>query len=286
MSTYKPGSDPKFPPWMYTTGTSSPVSDAIVAFIGCIFVLSLFVGITFIISAVILIELFELFPAIHKILFIVANNLSASDILTNARLGAIGGLLTGIFVSFLRSFGISKGESFISAAINNSLRRPKIDFIFFGRILVGGMVGTMVSFIMGSLGSISFPQLFWGGGSNATSAATYNVLINIISVFPGGGGGSGLGLGFLLGLIALVVLLIVIGIIVGIFIGVFIQICLLICVEFIEGLTLAFVDRILFERDNGNEGKIIYGIIRGAWIGAVNGIVISICTTIGIIQVY
>jgi hypothetical protein len=209
-----------------------------------------------------------------------------ADIVRALVLNGIGGVLGGVAVVVLRSWARKSGhlsQSFVSALFNKGLAAPRLDGIFLGRVLIGGIVGFLVGLANGAAGFISFPQFLSESGG---TEVFHNTVYPIVTFLGGGFGGPG-GTDFW-ALLFLLVVIVAAALLIGVLAGFLLHLVLAGVGGTIKGGTKAYVTKILTERTKGEKIEeshpIRAGMTRGLFIGLIVGILESIFTILGVVR--
>src|ERR1043166_744503 len=112
----------------------------------------------------------------------------AANIFENAICGLFAGLAIGVLMAWGRKPG-NLASSFLSALFNKNLAQPDLDALFWGRVVLSGVVGWIVGRTAGGVGIIALPSS-WSLNAQTILHATNTPLGRFIGGDFGGPGGT------------------------------------------------------------------------------------------------
>lgn len=163
-------------------------------------------------------------------------------------------------------------KSFLSAYFNRSLVDIRIDAAFWGRIVIGGLVGWMVGAWLTAAGFTSVPELFQG----------IFTLDNLTPRAGGGFGGAPPPADFF-GIVFLLLLVLLAGPLAGFISGSVVSIALSMLAGVTKGIVKAYIEELL-ENPRRPAARFKDATMTGLFSGLMVGIIQAICTGIGIIR--
>lgn len=163
-------------------------------------------------------------------------------------------------------------KSFLSAYFNRSLVDIRFDSAFWGRIIIGGLVGWMVGAWLTAAGFTSVPELFQG----------VFTLDNVVPRASGGFGGAPPPTDFF-GVLFLLLFVLLAGPLAGFISGSVVSIALSILAGVSKGIVKAYIEELL-ENPGGRRTRFKDATMTGLFSGLMVGIIQAICTGIGIIR--
>jgi hypothetical protein len=197
---------------------------------------------------------------------------AVSMIVLSGFAGVFAGVAGAVFKS-VRFKVDPMAKSFVSAYFNKSLVDIRIDGAFWGRIVVGGMVGWMVGAWLAAAGFTSVPELVSG----------VYTLSNLIPMHSGGFGGSPPPAS-LFGILFLLLLAILVGPVAGLISGSLVSIGLSMIAGVTKGTVKAYVEDVLSEPSDRSASAIMIGAFRGLAVGMVAGIIQAICSALAVFR--
>lgn len=208
----------------------------------------------------------------------------AANIIENAVCGLFAGLVIGGLLAWGRKPD-KLGESFLSALFNKGLAGPDINALFWGRVVLSGVVGWTVGRVAGGVGMIALPPSLSGAAHTVLTASAAPIVL-----FVGGGlGGSG-GTDFF-SLLFLFLVLIALVIVVALIASALLHLALWGVMGMTKGAVKAYIVELLKPRI-GEDGKppdkiapMIIAMERGFVVGVILGVCESVFTTWGILIV-
>ena len=172
----------------------------------------------------------------------------AANIFENAICGLFAGLAIGIFMAWGRKPG-NLGSSFLSALFNKNLAQPDLDALFWGRVVLSGVVGWIVGRVAGSVGIIALPPS-WSLNAQTVLHATNTPL----ALFIGGGMGGPGGTDFF-PLVFLFIVIVLLIIVVALLASVLLHLLLWGVMGMSKGAVKAYVVELLMPRADENGEK-------------------------------
>lgn len=224
------------------------------------------------------------------LLFDVVLGSAASDMVQNVVLSAIAGAFAGVAVGVMRSFrrkSAQLSQSLISALVSKGLAAPTLDSIFWGRVVLSGLVGFLVGSLNGATGIISFPQVIGGSAQQVVTSTMFP-----LAQFLGGGFGGPGGDGFW-AIVFLIFVILIAALFAGIVAGFLTHVLFAAVGGMTKGAARAYVSRILQEPHGDQSGEkeerhnpIVAGMIRGLIVGSCTGILEIVFTAMGVVRFY
>jgi hypothetical protein len=191
-------------------------------------------------------------------------------------LSGFAGVFAGVAAAALKTVRFKAdplAKSFISAYFNKSLVDIRIDAAFWGRLVVGGLVGWMVGAWLTAAGFTSVPELL-------TGVYTLN---NLIPMASGGFGGPPPPANPF-GIIFLLLLAILAGPVAGLISGSLVSIALSMVAGVTKGTVKAYVEAVLTDPNNRSSSDIMIGAMRGLVVGILAGIIQAVCSGLAVLR--
>jgi len=203
-----------------------------------------------------------------------------AQFLRSIALSTVAGAVVGVVVTALRVIlgrKRAKAEAFTSSLLSKELISPLPVSVVVGRILIGALIGIAAGALAGAAGSVSLPQ-FLDGSADAVVALP-SVAIHVLA--GGGFGGPGTDGFFSLAFFFLVILVLVL--LSGLAAGFLMTVALWAVGGASKGAAKDFVIKVLGDGGPGvsskDEKPIIAGLVRGALIGIIVGLLQAGFTT-------
>jgi hypothetical protein len=191
-------------------------------------------------------------------------------------LSGFAGIFAGIAAAAVKSapFKVHPlAKSSLSALFNRSLANIRIDGAFWGRIVIGGLVGWMVGAWLASAGFTSVPELFQG----------VYTLGNLIPTASGGFGGEPPPAN-IFGILFLVLLIFLAAPLAGLISGWLVRIALSAFAGMTKGVVKNYIEALLTDPERPASSGIKDGALGGFYVGLIAAIIQTICSIIGVIR--
>jgi hypothetical protein len=270
------------PQWSQWEGTGNVFLDLLLIAVGFIVLgVSILVTIT---TAAIMMGTFSL------LIKLIIHGATA-NVLQNLLLSVVAGVFAGIATVIIRFWGRKPShleKSFLSALFTKGLEAPTYDKVFWGRVFVGGVVGTIVGLITGTSGALSFPQLISGTAHEVLTNTVYPISEFVVNLTGGAGAGGGFDYWFYL--IVLAIALMLIGLLIGVVSGFIVYIIMSGITGLVKGGSKEFIIAILEERHETLRNKefapLFSGVFNGLLTGLAAGVLMAVSTIWGIVRFF